>query len=156
MTSYKYLGIHITADLGWDMHITNICTRSRQLLGLLYRKFYSSVDPAFLCLLYKSLVRPILEYACQVWDPYTVKNTKQLESVQNFALRICAHSWNIDHHILLGMFHTPTLAARREFLRIANNVSQNCNWLLLFSSQCACFPLANLAHSQLCDKRKWF
>ena len=42
----------------------------------------------------------------------------QLKTVQNFALRICAHSWNIDHHILLDMFHIPTLAARREFLSI--------------------------------------
>ena len=49
----NYLGIHITADVWWDMHITSICAKSKKLLGVLNRSsMYSSVDPAFLCLLY--------------------------------------------------------------------------------------------------------
>ena len=68
---YKYLGVHLSSDLKWDTHITTICHKSKKLLGLMYRRFYTTVDPIFLCRLYLSLVRPILEYACQVWDPYT-------------------------------------------------------------------------------------
>ena len=46
----NYLGIHITADVWWDMRI---CAKSKKLLGVLNRSsIYSSVDPAFLCLLY--------------------------------------------------------------------------------------------------------
>ena len=37
--------------------------------------------------LYTNLVRPHLDYATAAWDPYTVKNIKDLEKVQNAAAR---------------------------------------------------------------------
>ena len=101
---YKYLGVHLSSDLKWDTHITTICHKSKKLLGLMYRRFYTTVDPMFLCRLYLSLVRPILEYACQVWDPYTQRNIKELESVQTFALKVSSHCWNIDYEMLLNFF----------------------------------------------------
>ena len=39
-------------------------------------------------LAYNTLVRPILEFDCQVWDPYLRKDVKQLEKVQNRAPKI--------------------------------------------------------------------
>ena len=39
-------------------------------------------------MLYKSLVRPILEYACTVWSPYLVKDKLVIEKVQRRASRI--------------------------------------------------------------------
>ena len=97
------------------MHITSICQRSKKLLGIMYRRFYHSVDAVFLRLYF--LVRPILEYASPVWDPYTQKNIHRLESVQKLVLKICSHCWDIDYHILLDMFTLPTLVSRREYLR---------------------------------------
>lgn len=119
----------------WDTHITTICQKSKKLLGLMYRKFYTSVDPIFLCRLYLSLVRPILEFASPVWDPYTQKSIKELESVQKFALKICSHCWDINYEMLLNMFQLPSLAARREYLRIntlhkANSLSHLISWCL--------------------------
>ena len=118
MKSYKYLGVLITADLRWDVHISGICLKAKRLLGLLYRKFYRSVDSAFLFRLYLSLVRPILEYACPVWDPYTFKNIEQLESVQKFALKICAHRWDTGYCTLLDMFNIASLETRRKYLKL--------------------------------------
>ena len=39
-------------------------------------------------MLYKSLVRPILEYTCPVWSPYLVKDKLAIEKVQRRASRI--------------------------------------------------------------------
>ena len=78
---YKYLGVHLSLDLKWDTHITTICHKSKKLLGLMYRRFYTTVDPIFLCRLYLSLVRPILEYTCQVWDPYTQRNMSRYKNL---------------------------------------------------------------------------
>ena len=127
--SYKYLGILITADLWWDVHISGICLKAKRLLGLLYRKFYRSVDSAFLFRLYLSLVRPILEYACPVWDPYTFKNIEQLESVQKFALKICAHRWDTG---TTGHVQHCKSRDTEEIFKV-NNFLQNCQWHHIFS-----------------------
>ena len=39
--SYKYLGVTVSTDLKWDMHITSICQRSKKLLGIMYRRFFT-------------------------------------------------------------------------------------------------------------------
>ena len=38
-------------------------------------------------MLYKALVRPILEYAAPLWSPYLVKDVQALESIQTRASR---------------------------------------------------------------------
>ena len=43
---------------------------------------------------YKMLVRPKVEYAAAVWDPYTAKQINNLEKIQRRAARVV---WN-DHH----------------------------------------------------------
>ena len=40
--NYKYLGVYLTSDLKWDTHIAIICHKSKKLLGLMYRRFYTS------------------------------------------------------------------------------------------------------------------
>ena len=44
VTEFKYLGILITADLSWTVHINMICTKARRLVGMLYRQFYQDAD----------------------------------------------------------------------------------------------------------------
>ena len=44
-------------------------------------------------LLYKSYVRPILEYGCTVWDPRTSTDRDKLERVQNIAARYVIGSY---------------------------------------------------------------
>ena len=45
--------------------------KANKLLGLVYRTVGSS-NPGAFSTLYKSLVRPVLEYAAPVWNPYLV------------------------------------------------------------------------------------
>ena len=42
---------------------------------------------------YKALVRPTLEFASPVWDPYTVKNINKLEAGQRRVAR-----WEVNRH----------------------------------------------------------
>ena len=71
--SYKYLGVIITSDLSWSVHIQSICLKSRRLVGLLYRQFYDNANSNTLRQFYLSCIRPHLEYACTVWDPHLAK-----------------------------------------------------------------------------------
>ena len=43
---YKYLGVTITSNLSWNPHISNICNRTRRIIGMLYRKFYKNSNPS--------------------------------------------------------------------------------------------------------------
>ena len=90
VTEFKYLGVLITADLSWTTHINMICTKARRLIGMLYRQFCQDADISTLKQLYVSNIRPHLEYACQVWDPYLKRDIDLMESVQKFALRVCS------------------------------------------------------------------
>ena len=60
--TFKYLSVLLSNNLSWSNHISGVCSRAKQILGLLYRQFYNS-SSATLKQLYLSLVRPHLEYA---------------------------------------------------------------------------------------------
>ena len=68
--SYKYLGILLTSDLSWSAHISTLCSKAWQQIGLLYCKFYRYSDVDTLKQLYMAFIRPHLEYATIVWDPH--------------------------------------------------------------------------------------
>ena len=114
--TFKYLGVLITNNLSWSDHITGVCRKARQILGLLYRKFYMD-SPADT--LYLSLVCPHLEYAAQLWDPYAQKDFYKLESVQKFALKLVSHQWDSSYDELLSLVDVPKLSERRLNLKLA-------------------------------------
>ena len=115
--SYKYLGVIITSDLSWSVHIQSICLKSRRLVGLLYRQFYDNANSNTLRQFYLSCIRPHLEYACTVWDPHLAKEITLLENVQKFACKICCKSWLMDYDCMLAYLDIPSLQQRRLQLK---------------------------------------
>ena len=76
----KYLGVFVTPKLDWSAQCKYATSRATACLNRLRRVMYSS-SPIAKAISYKCLVRPHLEYACQVWSPHTIKNIDLLESV---------------------------------------------------------------------------
>ena len=116
---FKYLGVLLSSDLSWTPHITSVCSKAKQIPGLLYRRFYNHAEGATLMQLYLSLIRPHLEYACPVWDPHTMKDKVLLEDVQKFALRMATKQWDSGYQELLDIMNVPSLADRRLQLKLA-------------------------------------
>lgn len=83
----KDLGIIISNDLKWNDQINSTVNKANRILGLIKRSVGTSNTAVFIKL-YKTLVRPILEYATPVWSPYLVKDVKALESIQRRASRL--------------------------------------------------------------------
>jgi len=90
--SFKYLGVLLTSDLLWSGHVKNACTKARQLIGLIYRRFYKYSSAQTLHQLYLALVHPHLEYAVSVWSPHLQKDIDMLEKTQRFATKVCTNS----------------------------------------------------------------
>ena len=116
--TFKYLGLLISSDLSWNDHIDSVCSKAKRILGLLYRRYYNLVDNATIKQLYIALVRPHMEYACVVWDPYTHKNIKALEQVQAFACKLASRRWDAGYEELLELLSIPSLQERRIHLKL--------------------------------------
>jgi ribosomal protein L31E len=84
--SSKYLGVTVNMNLRWDVHINNITTRANRALGFLKRNL-RGCKTSVRARAYEAIVRPTLEYAANIWDPYNRGQINQLEKVQRRAAR---------------------------------------------------------------------
>ena len=82
----KYLGITISQDLKWNTHVNNITTKANRSLGFIRRNLRGCKQPVKEAA-YNAIVRPTLEYAASVWDPYTNQQVTSVERVQRRAAR---------------------------------------------------------------------
>ena len=106
------LGIIVRSDLKVSSQCIKVFKFANQVLWMIKRTFsYKSIDN--LLLLYKSLVRPHLEYCMQAWSPHLRKDINLLEGVQRRATRMVL-GW--DKHCYsdrLTICNTLTLKDRR-------------------------------------------
>ena len=92
--------------------------KASKLLGLFYRAVGSSNTSAF-STLYKSLVRPVPEYATPVWSPFLVKDVLTLEKVQRTSLALGKKRDEMEYEERLRRLKWSTLETRRLFLSLA-------------------------------------
>ena len=72
VTNHDYLGATISSDLIWLRHVTKISSKASRILGLLIRTL-SPCSQNVKSIAYKMLVRPQIEYASEIWNPYAMK-----------------------------------------------------------------------------------
>lgn len=68
VTSFKLLGLIITDNLSWENHVNAVCAKAGTRLHFLKLLKRSSVTFDDLLHYYKSIIRPVIEYACPVWQ----------------------------------------------------------------------------------------
>ena len=67
--SQNDLGIFVSNDLKWSLHVTNCISRANRMLGFLRRNYSSMTNIRCRRLLYLSLVRSHLLYGSELWAP---------------------------------------------------------------------------------------
>ena len=63
-----YLGVLISSDLKWNVHIDSITAKARRILGMLRRNLQRAPQKVK-AKAYQTLVRPRLEYCSSIWSP---------------------------------------------------------------------------------------
>jgi len=112
VSSEKDLGVIITDNLKVADNCNAAYTRANQMLGLVSRSIrHRNVD--ILVRLYKSLVRPHLEYSAPVWNPH-VKDKFLLEKVQQRFTRMFEELRCLDYHERLEALKLWSLEERRH------------------------------------------
>ena len=108
----KLLGVVVSCDLKWQKHVDYVCGKASQRLYFLRMLKRAGVELNDIVRIYTSLVRSVLEYACQVWHTgLTSQQSDQLEAIQRRALRIIHPDKSYNE--ALGLTKLNTLQDRR-------------------------------------------
>ena len=115
--SYKLLGVYISSDLSWNIHIDYIVKKVCKRLYALRVLARAGVSQTDLVLIYCSLILSVLEYAAPVWACLPEYLNELIESVQRRALKIifphstmdlalgrlgCSPSWFVELNCVPG------------------------------------------------------
>ena len=117
--STKYLGVTIQNTFSWNDHITSVCKKANGTIGFLKRNLQIH-QQHIKANAYKTLVRPQLEYAAQVWDPYTSANKQKLERIQRRAARYVMNDYKSESSVtnMLKELGWRSLEQRRADMRL--------------------------------------
>jgi hypothetical protein len=108
----KDLGVWIDSDLKFNKHIAQAAAKARKIMGIIRRSF-DYLSPDIFTQLYKSLVRPVLEYGHSVWQPRHKTLCKEVEKVQKRATKLIGCIKNMSYQERLAVLKLPSLEYRR-------------------------------------------
>ena len=114
MDHHPYLGVELASGLEWKHHIKQITGKAQRTLNFLQRNLHRCPQKVREQA-YVALVRPTLEYAATVWDPYHQKEVNSLERVQRKAVRFITRKYSRRDSVsaLRSDLGLPTLKQRR-------------------------------------------
>ena len=97
----------------WNEQTKKAVNNATRVLAIL-RKAFIFWDIDTTKRLYTTFVRPHLEYAASVWNPYAKKDIKLIEKVQRRVTKLPSSARNLSYEERLKKFNLTTLQERRE------------------------------------------
>jgi hypothetical protein len=113
----KDLGVLIDQKLEFKQHVQAVVTKANRIVGML-KSAFKHLDKTSLLLLYKSLVRPILEYASPVWNMLYKREIRAIENVQRRITKLLPSLRELSYEERLSILDLQTL----EFRRLRNDL----------------------------------
>ena len=123
----KDLGVLISKDLKFSRHILTCVQKANRIVSAILRTFVSR-DADLLIRLFKTLVRPHLEYAIPVWNPSLNKDILAIERVQRRFTKSIRGLSSLPYEERLRALKLPTLQCRRRIMDLTT-VFKICNHL---------------------------
>ena len=141
VTSYRDLGVIMSSHLKVNEHCQEAYRKANRMLGLVKR------TTLVLVRLYKSLVRPHLEYCSPVWSPHFQKDKSLLKRVQYRFTRLFLELRSLsDSAIMTGWKVEVVDAWRKEKQSRFDQTVHDVTWCC-FSPSSEFFHTSSLTHS---------
>ena len=96
----KDLGLTISADMKVSEQCGIAAAKGNQILGLIRRNIVY-IEKELIIPLYKTIIRPHLEYCIQAWRPYRKNDIDMLERVQRRATKMIQKLTQISYEMRL-------------------------------------------------------
>lgn len=109
----KDLGVTFDNKLRFTKHINNIVAKANSRLGIIRRNF-TNLTPTVFLPIYKSLVRPLLEYCSCIWNPALKMDYNDIEKIQRRATKLVSTVSNLSYQQRLKSLRLDSLAFRRR------------------------------------------
>jgi hypothetical protein len=106
------LGVTVDPLLSFDDHINCIISKALRRVGAMFKGFSTRSLP-FLKKAFITYIRPILEYASNVWNPYLLKHINGIERVQRQFTKRIPSLRNLAYSERLAMLDLEPLELRR-------------------------------------------
>jgi len=143
VTEERDLGVVISNDLKVSRQCICAASKANKVLGLVKRQFFNLDKTSFL-ILYKSFIRPHLEYAIQAWSPYLKKDIEHLEKIQRRATKLVQGLGSLPYEKRLEALKLTSLEKRRlrgDLIEVFKLVTgkENIDYTCLFQLDDACY-----------------
>jgi exonuclease III len=107
------LGVKMNNTGDFSDHLIEIASKARKQMGWVLRTFKTR-DTLPMLTLFRSLVVPLLEYCCQLWNPHKVGEIQRLEAVQRTFTSKITDVKHLNYWQRLKALKLYSLQRRRE------------------------------------------
>ena len=107
------LGVTVQQNLTFSIHIYDIVRKARNRLSWVLSVFKSR-SAVTISTLFCSMVRPLLEYCCILWNPSKISGISLLEGVQRTATAKIEYIKHLNYWDRLSHLKLMSLQRRRE------------------------------------------
>ena len=117
---HTYLGVEIDNTMSWSPHIQTVSNKATKVFNFV-KQTLGNCPTSTKRIVYLTLVRPIMEYAASVWDPFYNTDIYKLEKVQRRAAQWISSDYSRHTSVasLLSSLNIPTLQHRWNSSRLS-------------------------------------
>ena len=106
------LGVRFSPNLSFSSHIKETCNKARRKASIILNCFKSK-NKATLFKAFNAFVRPILDYCCNLWNPFRKSDIVLIESVQKRFTKRLSGMMSLQYAERLQLLGAETLEQRR-------------------------------------------
>ena len=131
-THERDLGVIVSSNLKSSLQCKKAAAKAYSIYGMLKKAIYSRKLPIWK-LLYTTYIRPHLEFAIPVWNPYLIEDISTLESVQRKVTKTVTSISHLPYDSRCKAFNITNLELRRtrgdllQQYKISNHID-NIEW----------------------------